>query len=68
VVFAENKAMREMIIVTVYEPDPDLWDSDFRQRRARWRCAVAERLVDGAFLITAYPTDAIKEGVRLWPK
>ncbi len=34
VVFAENKAMREIIVVTVYEPDPDLWDSDFRRRRA----------------------------------
>lgn len=34
VVFAENKAMREIIVVTVYEPDPDRWDSDFRRRRA----------------------------------
>ena len=33
VVFAENKAMREIIVVTVYEPDPDRWDSDFRRRR-----------------------------------
>lgn len=34
VVFAENNAMREIIVVTVYEPDPDRWDSDFRRRRA----------------------------------
>lgn len=34
----------------------------------RWTCAVAKRAVEGAFLITAYPTDAIKEGVRIWPK
>jgi len=34
VVFAENKAMREIIVVTVYEPDPDRWDGDFRRRRA----------------------------------
>ena len=34
----------------------------------RWTCAVVKRLADGAFLITAYPTDAIKEGVRIWPK
>ncbi|MCA1562860.1 MAG: DUF4258 domain-containing protein [Acidobacteria bacterium] len=34
VVFGENKAMREIIVVTVYEPDPDRWDSDFRLRRA----------------------------------
>jgi hypothetical protein len=34
----------------------------------RWVCAVAKRLDRGAFLITAYPTDAIKEGTRIWPK
>jgi len=34
----------------------------------RWTCAVAKRLTQGAFLITAYPTDAIKEGIRIWPK
>ncbi len=33
----------------------------------RWVCAVAKRLNDDGFLITAYPTDAIKEGVRVWP-
>ena len=34
----------------------------------RWTCAVVKRVAEGAFLITAYPTDAIKEGVRIWPK
>ena len=34
----------------------------------RWLCAVVKRLNGQAFLITAYPTDAIKEGVRVWPK
>ncbi len=34
----------------------------------RWTCAVAKRLADSGFLITVYPTDAIKEGVRVWPK
>jgi hypothetical protein len=34
----------------------------------RWTCAVVKRVAQGAFLITAYPTDAIKEGVRIWPK
>jgi hypothetical protein len=34
----------------------------------RWTCAVVKRLADSGFLITAYPTDAIKEGVRIWPK
>ena len=34
----------------------------------RWVCAVAKRLDGEGFLITAYPTDAIKEGDRIWPK
>lgn len=34
----------------------------------RWTCAVAKRLSDSGLLITAYPTDAIKEGVRIWQK
>lgn len=34
----------------------------------RWVCAVAKRVEQEGFLITAYVTDAIKEGTRLWPK
>ena len=34
----------------------------------RWTCAVVKRAQGSAFLITTYPTDAIKEGVRIWPK
>ena len=34
----------------------------------RWTCAVAKRLNGDGFLITTYPTDAIKVGIRLWPK
>ena len=30
--------------------------------------AVARQADDQGFLITAYPTDAIKEGTPLWPK
>ena len=37
------------------------------QRAGRWVCAVTRRQDDTGFLITAYPTDAIKEGIRLWP-
>ena len=41
----------------------------YRQERAdRWICAVAKRLNGEGFLITAYPTEAVKEGVRVWPK
>jgi len=34
----------------------------------RWVCAVTKRLNGEGFLITTYPTDAIKEGERIWPK
>jgi hypothetical protein len=34
----------------------------------RWVCAVAKQAGGEAFLVTAYPTDAIKEGIRIWPK
>jgi hypothetical protein len=34
----------------------------------RWLCAVVRRLNDDGFLITAYPTDAIKEGQQIWNK
>jgi hypothetical protein len=33
VLIAENTADREIIVITVYGPDPDLWDADFRKRR-----------------------------------
>ena len=38
------------------------------EQSKRWVCAVAREAAGYGFLITAYPTDAIKEGVRVWPK
>ncbi|AMW30601.1 hypothetical protein [Arthrospira platensis] len=34
----------------------------------RWLVAVARRLNGEGYLITAYQTDAIKNGAKLWPK
>lgn len=34
-------------------------------RKGQWVCVVTKRLNGDGFLITAYPTDAIKEGVRV---
>jgi len=39
-----------------------------RVKSSRWICAAAKRLNDEGFLITTYPTDAIKEGYKVWPK
>jgi len=38
------------------------------QQEKRWICAVARRLNGDGFLITTYPTDAIKEGEIIWQK
>lgn len=41
----------------------------YRTRQVgRWVCAVTKRSEPHGFLITAYPTDAIKEGEKIWPK
>ena len=49
--------------------DPAVYLFYTPERLGRWVCAVAKREnQDEGFLITAYPTDAIKEGVRIWPK
>ena len=37
-------------------------------KERRWVVAVARRLNGDGFLITAYQTDAIKEGETLWHK
>jgi len=36
--------------------------------RQRWVVAVAKSTGNSGFLVTAYRTDAIKEGERLWPE
>ena len=36
------------------------------ERPKRWTCAVVKRLNGDGFLITTFPTDAIKEGELIW--
>ena len=38
------------------------------ERIGRWICAVTKRLDGDGHLITTYPTDAVKEGTRIWRK
>jgi len=33
VVAADNVQQNEIIVVTVYEPDPDVWEADLRRRK-----------------------------------
>ncbi len=48
--------------------DPKVYLFYKPERIGRWVCAVAKRLDGDGYLITTYPTDAIKEGTRIWPK
>ena len=40
----------------------------YRGEHPRWLCAVTRRESGAGFLITAYPTDAIKAGETLWTR
>lgn len=48
--------------------DADVYLFYRSRRHRRWVCAVSKQEGETGFLITAYPTDAIKEGERIWPK
>lgn len=48
--------------------DPRVYLFYKQESQRRWVCAVVRRLDEKGFLITTYPTDAIKEGVRIWPR
>lgn len=48
--------------------DSDVYLFYRSEHEKRWVCAVTKRLDKEGFLITAYPTDAIKEGTVVWPK
>jgi hypothetical protein len=49
--------------------DPTVYLFYTAEHPGRWVCAVAKREnEDDGFLITAYPTGAIKEGVTIWPR
>ena len=54
-----RRSRRDAAVLLFYRSD---------HRAGRWVVAVTKREDDEAFLITAYRTDAIKEGERLWPK
>ena len=46
--------------------DPDVFLFYRMERPGRWLCVVAKRLNGEGYMITAYPTDAIKEGETVW--
>lgn len=48
--------------------DEDVYLFYKAERDKRWICAVSKQTGESGFLITTYPTDAIKEGVQVWHK
>jgi len=54
--------------IRVSRSDPEVFLFYKIQSPGRLICAVAKKLDGEGFLVTAYPTDAIKEGEYIWPK
>ena len=54
--------------IRVSKRDPSVYLFYKSEKIGRWVCTVTKRLNGEGFLITAYPTDAIKEGRKIWPK
>jgi hypothetical protein len=54
--------------IRVSRSDPAVYLFYKSEKASRWVVAVAKKLNGEGFLITTYPTDAIKEGTKIWPK
>ena len=63
-----QETLRNPDKIRLSRSDPEVYLFYKSDRLGRWVCAVAKRLNGAGFLITAYPTDAIKEGEQIWPK
>jgi hypothetical protein len=64
----------EIVIETLRDPDEirrSIIDHSiflYYKRHERLYCAVARHINGNGFLITAYPTDKVKEGETVWTK
>ena len=63
-----EEVLREPVEIRVSQVDPKVHLFYRVERPGRWICAVAKRTNGDGFLITTYPTDAVKEGKKIWPK
>ena len=54
--------------IRLSKSDPNVYLFYKSQHIGRWVCAVSKQIDYEGFLITAYPTDAIKEGEHIWPR
>jgi hypothetical protein len=63
-----RETLRDPDAIRLSKSDPNVYLFYRPERMGRWVCAVARGLEGNGFLITAYPTEAIKEGVEIWHK
>jgi len=63
-----KKTLEKPNEIRLSRSDPAVYLFYSSERKGRWVCVVTKRLNSEGFLITTYPTDAIKEGVQVWPK
>jgi len=63
-----KEALQNPDEIRVSRSDPNVCLFYKSKKINRWVCAVTKRLNSEGFLITTYPTDAIKEGTKIWPK
>jgi hypothetical protein len=61
-----RETLRNPDTIRLSKSDPSVYLFYRSERIGRWVCAVAKEADGDGFLITAYPTDAIKEGVEIW--
>jgi hypothetical protein len=63
-----KEALEKPEQIRVSRSDPKVFLFYKMRRPGRWICAVAKKLDGEGFLVTAYPTNVIKEGEYIWPK
>jgi hypothetical protein len=63
-----KEALEKPEQIRVSRSDPKVFLFYKMRRPGHWICAVAKKLDGEGFLVTAYPTNVIKEGEYIWPK
>ena len=63
-----REALRDPDEVRRSRSDPSVLLFYRLEHLGRWTCAVAKQAGSAGFLVTAYPTYAIKAGDRVWSK
>jgi len=63
-----KSTLREPDLIRQSKNDSQVFLFYRKAGRDRWLCAVVKRLNSDGFLVTAYPTENIKEGMQIWTK